>query len=364
MIYSQNEYGVIYNGDCLNILKEFEDNSIDSIITDPPYGISFMNKKWDYDIPSVNIFEECLRVLKPGGYLLSFSSTRTQHRMATNIEDAGFTIKDMLAWIYGSGLTKSTNIGKKLNNDDYNGIGTALKPAFEPITMAKKPISEKNIAQNILKYKTGGINIDKCRIKSEDSEWIKKDINEQISNVYNYYHKKGIRHGNKTGRFPANIIHDGSDDVLDIFPNVNGVYELTKPASETNTIYHKFGKTGQSYVYDGIKDTGSAARFFYCAKASRSEREAGCENVKQHADESGQRHNSHPTVKPIALMQYLCRLVTPENGIVLDPFFGSGSTGCAAIKENLYYIGIEIDKHYCDIAKHRIDHEIEQLTLF
>lgn len=346
-------------GNCLDTLKDLPDNSVHSIVTDPPYGFSFMGKKWDYDVPSVEIWKECLRVLKTGGHLLAFSGTRTQHRMAVRIEDAGFEIRDMIAWIYGSGFPKSHNIGKAVDkiqgnkreylgidktkyrkdndnnnvyakhcgqtgeitkgNSEFEGWGTALKPALEPITMARKPISEKSIAENCLKHKTGGINIDGCKVgKFADAD--------------------------SKGRFPANLIHDGSDDVEEVFPE-------------------------------------QSSRFFYCAKTSKKERNEGLNGFKEKQtvggggltadkDESGNyitasaggkfgsikavSKNHHPTVKPVALMSYLVRLVTPKDGIVLDPFMGSGSTGIACVKEGFDFIGCELDEEYMEIAKARI----------
>ena len=347
----------LYCGDCLNIMQNMADNSVDSIITDPPYGISFMQKDWDYSVPSVDIWKECLRLLKPGGHLLSFAGTRTQHRMAVNIEDAGFEIRDMLAWIYGNGLPKSTDISKtidkaagaerkvigryrapdgrdrnyeqwKISNrvnsfnthtnsqkgcpitapatedaKKWSGWGTTLKPSFEPITMARKPFKGSAV-NNVLKYGTGAINIDDCRIKVEPEDMDKSEFIHEV-----------------LGRFPSNLIHDGSKDVLSIFPN---------------------------------KREYSVPRFFYCAKVSKRERNEGCEKLKEKCKESKQ--NYHPTVKPVDLMRYLCKLITPPNGVILDPFMGSGSTGKAALLEHFNFIGIEMNKDYVEIAKCRIEY--------
>jgi len=394
-------------GDCLDSLKSLPENSVDSLVTDPPYGISFMGKKWDYEIPSVEIWREAMRVLKPGGHALIACGTRTQHRMVCNIEDAGFEIRDVVTWMYGSGFPKSLNIGKAIDKSDsgiaqkkrqykftewvrstgltskiindvtntkmgsrytthpsqpaimniqhlnavrhlisdvpewveemvkirsvesenfksrevvgtqemrdtsevriavtssadtydekatrqvnittpatdeakeWDGWGTALKPACEFFTLCRKPLSEKTIAANVLKWGTGGINIDACRVGTS-----------------------------KEGRFPANLIHDGSQMVMDLFPE-------TKPKE-------------------------SAARFFYCPKASKSDREEG---------------NTHPTVKPTDLMAYLVRLITPKGGTVVDNFMGSGSTGKAAIREGFDFIGMELTPEYFEIAKARI----------
>jgi site-specific DNA-methyltransferase (adenine-specific) len=297
-------------GDCLEVLRSMEDNSVDSIVTDPPYGISMMGKQWDYDVPSVDIWTECLRVLKPGGHLLAFAGTRTQHRMAVNIEDAGFNIRDMIAWLYGSGFPKSHNIGKKL--EGWNGWGTALKPALEPITVARKPF-KGNVANNVLEHGTGAINIDECRVHGPDALAGRKRHGGGIAANHSSYVLPDSDHESPAGRWPANLMHDGSDEVTELF--------------------------------------GDAARFFYCAKANKKDREDG---------------NSHPTVKPTDLMAYLCRLVTPPEGIVLDPFMGSGSTGKAAVREGFSFIGIEREDEYHAIALDRIMKEgmsNEQLSL-
>lgn len=290
----------IIHGDCLEKLKELPDNSVDSIVTDPPYGLSFMGKKWDYDVPSEDIWCECFRVLKHGGHLLSFAGTRTQHRMAVRIEDAGFEIRDMIAWVYGSGFPKSHNL-----KDEWQGWGTALKPALEPITVARKPLIG-TVAANVLEHGTGALNIDGCRVGVDGGTTKGSKPQGEGNGIYG----AGL-HGNceinqlDAGRWPANLIHDGSDEVVSL--------------------------------------AGEQARFFYCAKASKKDRG----------------ENNHPTVKPTDLMRYLCRLVTPPNGIVLDPFMGSGSTGKAARLEGLNFIGIEREAEYVEIAKARIDAAIK-----
>jgi site-specific DNA-methyltransferase (adenine-specific) len=283
------EYKLIL-GDCLDRLKELEEDSIDSIVTDPPYGISFLGNKWDYSVPSVEIWKECLRVLKPGGHLLSFSSARTYHRMAINVEDAGFEIIDQIMWVFGSGFPKSGN----------------LKPAHEPILLGRKP-SKGTIKNNLDKYGTGRLNIEDCKTSN--------------------------------GRYPANFIHDGSEEVEELFPKTSSSIpsEKNKNGGEfpDNTI-----KLGLKEIRrTGFSDSGSAARYFYCAKVSKTERGNG---------------NNHPTLKPTELMRYLCRLITPKNGTVLDPFMGSGSTGLAAILEDFNFIGVELSEEYLEIAKNRI----------
>ena len=346
----------VFNDDCLNVLREMPDNSVDSIVTDPPYGISFMAKKWDYDVPSVKVWKEAMRVLKPGGHALIACGTRTQHRMVCNIEDAGFEIRDVVSWIYGSGFPKSLNVSKQIDKaagaerevvgqkrasiqgggpkgafgsypeetkqvditapatdeaKQWDGWGTALKPACEFFTLCRKPLSEKTVAANVLKWGTGGINIDGCRVGTEEIE-------------------------TATGRFPANLIHDGSQEVLELFPETKPSRVGKPRGTKKKGLFanSEFNKVGQEH-----NDSGSAARFFYCPKASKKDRNEG---------------NNHPTVKPTALMAYLCRLITPTGGVVLDPYMGSGSTGKAAVREGFSFVGIELDPDYYEICKARI----------
>lgn len=386
MIYHEADRYSLYNGNSLDVLKQFDDNSVDSIVTDPPYGLAFMGKKWDYDVPTTELWAECLRVLKPGGHLLAFGGSRTYHRLACAIEDAGFEIRDMIGWIYGSGFPKSLDIGKAVDklqgneretvgkqnytcqdirgnafkserakerprleqfitrgNTPYEGWGTALKPAHEPIVLARKPISEKTIAENVIKHGTGGINIDNCRIEIDENEILPNKI-ERSPKTAGIYGAFTDKHGEITwtehaqGRFPANVIHDGSDEVIDLFP----------------------------------QRRGTLARFFYCAKASRKERDMGLNNMtpqirsdRKNIDSIGAdnprnrsstpKRNHHPTVKPLKLMRYLCKLITPKRGLILDPFMGSGSTGIAALQEGFRFIGIDLEEDYCEIARLRID---------
>lgn len=349
----------LHLGDCLEVLATLPDNSVDSIVTDPPYGLSFMGKKWDYDVPSVAIWEQCLRVLKPGGHLLAFAGTRTQHRMAVRIEDAGFEIRDMIAWVYGSGFPKSLDVSKAIdkaagaerevvgqavygdghmqNNSgnavsgysgglttegkgvrsitapttdaaqQWSGWGTALKPALEPITMARKPLSG-TVAETVLQHGTGAINVDGCRVGIEirlNQSAGNKNLEHRTTVTPVSSHKE--TDGRECiGRWPANIIHDGSNEAA-----------------------------------LALK---SGARFFYTAKAGKDDRETD---------------NNHPTVKPTMLMAYLCRLVTPPGGTVLDPFMGSGSTGKAATVNGFRFIGIERDPEYHKIAQARISNQHE-----
>ncbi len=400
----------LIHGDCLEELKKLPENSIDAVVTDPPYGLSFMGKKWDYDVPSVEIWQECLRVLKPGGYLLSFAGTRTYHRMATGIEDAGFEIRDMIAWVYGSGFPKSLNIGKAIDKmqgnerevlppkqfadgtrqrataragiyseqkgqakntkgtSEWEGWGTALKPALEPITIARKPI-EGTVAENCLKWGVGGINIDECRVGTEEREtWSCGSQNYKVSNAEPWRETKH----NITGRFPANLIHDGSDEVVELFPNTKSKGHAPK-LGKGNPFGGDNETPREEYYHN---DSGSAARFFYVAKASKSERNMGCEGLeeKQYTMSSTPKRqvvdgvqqsvdfvtkpltnkNNHPTVKPIALMEYLIKLVSREGATVLDPFMGSGTTGIACKKLKRHFIGIEREAEYIKIAESRI----------
>ena len=375
-------------GDCLEVLKTIPDNSIDSVVTDPPYGLSFMGKKWDYDVPSVEVWTECLRVLKPGGHLLSFAGSRTYHRMAVRIEDAGFEIRDQILWIYGSGFPKSHNIGKAIDKmeieHNYDGYGTALKPAHEPIVMARKPLSEKSIAENVLKHGTGGINIDGSRIEMKDKENInfdrprvRKDQKEYFGNHLpdGYFKNEDFKEYNEQGRFPANIIFDEEagqllDEQSGIKTGARGLVKGTEPShTKKNKIYGDYSMVEGKYAKPK-DDLGGASRFFYCPKAAKSDRNEGLVVEKEknkrpigvpfnNEDDLFQQGNgnNHPTVKPTDLMRYLINLITPPNGTILDPFMGSGSTGKAAVRCGVNFIGIEKEQEYMEIASARIEHE-------
>ena len=375
-------------GDCLDQLKNIKDNTIDSIVTDPPYGLSFMGKKWDYDVPSTDIWEECIRVLKPGGHLLSFAGSRTYHRMAVRIEDAGFEIRDQIMWVYGSGFPKSHNIGHKV--EDMQGWGTALKPAHEPIVMARKPLVG-TVEDNVLEWGTGGINIDGCRVPSADND--KYDIR-----TYDTYHKTfssyaeaneeqtfSVNEKNELGRFPANIILDEeAGRILDEQSgNKKSIKRGTKYNKEYDTSNSITGFTPPTTAYSDNNtygDEGGASRFFYCPKANKKDRDEGLTELQTNSkigatyagnqttskiganpDKPTQpRANIHPTVKPTDLMGYLIRLVTPKGGVVLYPFTGSGSTGKAAVREGMNFIGIEREEEYFEIAKQRIEWEVSK----
>jgi len=419
----------LFSGNSLEVLPFIVDNSIDSVVTDPPYELGFMGKSWDSTgiANDVQLWKEVLRVLKPGGHLLSFGGSRTYHRMAVAIEDAGFEIRDQIMWVYGSGFPKSHNIAKQLDklagvkgevigektgkgyssqqeknlahgfreykdglpyeHADLNeyalasneaiqwqGWGTALKPAHEPIVLARKPV-EGTVANNVLTYGVGGINIDGTRVGSEGGTF-KASKPEGISNgIYGEGINGKVDIGElNLGRFPANFIHDGSDEVVALFPAVKGATSRT-PAGDASIDNAMFGGGFAGPVYDDGLNT-SAARFFYCAKANKRDRNEGLDGfeIKQTVGGGGltevggaygsikaPAQNHHPTVKPTDLMQYLCRLITPPNGTILDPFLGSGSTGKAAMYEGFNFVGIELTEEYLPIAKARIEFALSDL---
>jgi DNA modification methylase len=387
------EMYTLHHGDCLAVLRGMPENSVDGIVTDPPYGMKFMGQRWDYDVPTIEVWTECLRVLKPGGHLLAFAGTRTQHRMAVRIEDAGFEIRDMLAWLYGSGFPKSLNVGMSLTKKaaeaahQWQGWGTALKPALEPITLARKPLVG-TVAANVLQWGTGALNIDACRIAADGEQNPsiarraaaglsgKAGMDMHSANLY----KQGLKPFNKDvaryvagnpgealGRWPANLVHDGSDAVVAVFPvtTSGGGPNPGTPRTKANT--YGDPTVSESHAYGN--NTGSAARFFYCAKASRFDRNEGLIDpgpqfkhgtTLRHVEKSNanceRQGNHHPTVKPTQLMRHLCRLVIPPGGIVLDPFMGSGSTGKAAGLEGFRFVGIEREEDSFSIARARIEH--------
>jgi len=413
------EGNYIFNGDNIQVLKTLPDNSVDSVVTDPPYGLKFMGKQWDYDVPSVELWKECYRVLKPGGYLLSFGSSRTYHRMAVKVEDAGFEIRDQIMWVYGSGFPKSHNIGKAIDkilgnerkilgtkanfsldgskrnpnnhrvigesakeiqheygykkgwdtlvtegHSEWEGFGTALKPAHEPIVMARKPF-KGSVAKNVLKWNTGGINIDDCRIGEEL-------ITTNGYGINGFVASENYKPSSHIGRFPANIIFDEEAGIL-----LDEQSGYTKTKSDKNYKHNKTNSDSDIFksrgTYTPREDEGGASRFFYCPKPSKKEKEEGLENLESkllsRVNKGGLendprwepklRKNTHSTVKPLKLIQYLIRLVTPIGGITIDPFFGSGTSGKSALKEDNDYkfIGIEKEKEYFDISVERCQYE-------
>lgn len=386
-------------------------NSVDSIVTDPPYGLAFMNKHWDYSVPSVATWKQVLRVLKPGGHLLSFGGTRTYHRMVVNIEDAGFEIRDQILWIYGQGFPKSLNISiaidkaagaigargkgfntagqnvglnknKELRSDhpDYippkaatpeaakwEGWGTALKPANEPIVLARKPLSEKTVAANVLKWGTGGLNIDAGRIGAEQVE-SGCGGRSKTNSVYQDGLAPQAERTFTQGRFPANVLFD--EEAARMLDEQSG--QCKSGGSSTGRGFQNEYVGGEvirevEKPYEKDKASG-ASRFFYCAKASKSERNRGLTNSQKRVTSDGRkktidnpflrgettRHNFHPTVKPLSLTEYLIRLITPPGGIVLDPFMGSGTTGIACKGLGFGFVGIEREREYFVIARARI----------
>ena len=338
-----------YLGDCLEVMDKLEADSIDAIITDPPYELNFMGKGWDNAGVSFNkeTWVKCLRLLKPGGYLLAFGGSRTFHRIACAIEDAGFEIRDTIMWIYGSGFPKSMNISNVIeakNNykpvdssaKQWSGWGTCLKPAFEPIIVARKPF-KGSLVDNILEHGVGGLNIDECRVGNEEQAQLSKNV--------------------ASGRFPANIIHDGSEEATGGMPKTKGCQGkgFKKGDYKSSAVNTSFSR-GDCVPYN---DFGSASRYFYCARASKRDRDEGLDEFEEKRFTTRLR-NTHPTVKPTALMQYLVRLVCPKGSVILDPFMGSGSTGKATAYENkdrnagYSFIGIGQDEQYLEIAKARI----------
>lgn len=344
----------ITQGDCLEVLRAMPDASVDSIVTDPPYGLEFMGAAWDRGVPPVEVWIEALRVLKPGGHLLAFAGTRTQHRMATAIEDSGFTIRDMIAWVYGGGFPKSHNL-----KGEREGWGTALKPALEPITVARKPF-KGTVAANVLEHGTGAINIDGCRVPADgvmkqrvayqrtgttSDGWSRPWMSDANAIARrNSNSMKSAEKATNIGRWPANLIHDGSPEVLELFPESQSGGGKRRPNGGGRVNAYN-GGWGPDHEYEREASSGSAARFFYCPKASQKERNNGAPGGR----------NAHPTVKPVALMRYLCRLVTPPGGLILDPFTGSGTTGIAAILEGFDFVGAELDPAFVDLASGRID---------
>ncbi|WP_200840593.1 DNA-methyltransferase [Geminicoccus flavidas] len=415
------------------------DASVDAIVTDPPYGIRFMGMAWDdpdivarteqrrsmrshapaagpngghksiaaeagkYDLSpaAMRAFQdwtaawcrEAMRVLKPGGHMLVFASARTYHRMACGVEEAGFELRDQIMWLYGSGFPKSHNL-----DGAWEGWGTALKPAHEPICVARKPLVS-TVAANVLAYGTGAINIDACRVPTDEvlragaggipcrnDPMVPRGRSGEASATRRYAEAgvtdfaplPGPRGGDAAGRWPANVIHDGSPEVVAAFPQASGAQSAVKGTEASAKTANTFGEFGGRAPSDRRDGGGSAARFYYCAKASRADRNAGCEALEskplnwssgtqnpgsfQSAGTDRNSQNHHPTVKPTDLMAYLCRLVTPPGGLVLDPFMGSGSTGKACMREGFRFVGIELSDEYLAIAQARIEHELAAAT--
>ena len=379
----------LINNDCIAAMKEMPDNSVDSIVTDPPYELGFMGKSWDSTGIAFNIevWQEALRVLKPGGHLIAFSGSRTYHRMAVAIEDAGFEIRDQIMWVYGSGFPKSHNIAKAIQKAsgvepigfkeneganflggdwnatprqlfmpptvgvaaEWDGWGTALKPAHEPMVLARKPLIG-TVANNVLTYGTGGLNIDGARVGSEGGTARDGKADQPNESGWENMRGHGVAQLN-SGRWPANFIHDGSDEVFDLLGEPARFFYCAK-ASKRDRNEGLDGFIGKEI---GAKGNGLARK---CATCSASVID-GCECVDR-TFINPIRANHHPTVKPTDLMRYLVRLVTPQGGVVLDPFMGSGSTGKACAYEGFDFIGIEQSAEYVEIAEARINHAQNQ----
>jgi len=386
----------LHLGDCRTVLATLDDASIDAIVCDPPYELNFMGRTWDnsgiaYD---VTVWQQCLRVLKPGGHLVAFGGSRTYHRLAVAIEDAGFEIRDQIQWIYGSGFPKSLDVSKAMDKQagavrdvvgnhpyanrgtaqslqsvnlsrspereqfitapatdlakQWQGWGTALKPAHEPAVLARKPLCG-TVADNVKAWGVGALNIDGTRIATDDDlgggsyGGVFGGSRDEHGNL-----PKAIGSGDK-GRWPANVIFD--EEAAQILDEQSGhsksVPQILRQ-QPTNGLSK--GRESARVHETNYSDSGGASRFFYTAKASKAEREAGLDAP------IGERANFHPTIKPLALMRYLVRLVTPKGGKVLDPFMGSGSTGCAAVLEGCDFVGIDITPEYVAIAQKRIAH--------
>jgi site-specific DNA-methyltransferase (adenine-specific) len=417
--------------DVLDHLATMEDNSLDGCLCDPPYGLNFMGKRWDHGVPSTEVWKEVLRVLKPGAFLMAFGGTRTFHRLMVNIEDAGFEMRDTLMWTFGSGFPKSLNISKALDRkagklgvegssftvagyshnpnkiqhtapskgysppapttpeaELWEGYGTALKPAWEPIVLAQKP-REGTFANNVLKYGVGGLNIDGCRVPAKNPRKVKTGRSNPNGGKVNstdygeYAEWDGEYKEENKGRWPANFIHDGSDEVVELFPYTESPSGMNyRNASENRAMSGP--NTERSLSPNGHNDSGSAARFFYCAKVNKKERNAGCENMKekvtshdgreteienpyQRNKSSYNNNNNHPTVKPLSLLKYLANLILPPKReeptrTLFVPYSGSGSEMIGGLQAGWdKVIGIEKDEGYSEIAEARLEYWIQQL---
>jgi DNA modification methylase len=423
---SKEERVTLLHGDCLEVLKTLESDSVDALVTDPPAGIGFMGKDWDHHKGGRDqwvawmreVMTEALRVLKPGAHGLVWAIPRTSHWTGTALEDAGFEVRDRIAHVFGSGFPKSMDVSKQLDKaagaerevvgekitgralggsnwrdgnaggqemvpvtapateaaKQWQGWGTALKPAMEDWWLVRKPFFG-TVAANVLKYGTGAINVDGCRI-----EGVREKTHSDPRKAGNGWNASPSREL-PPGRWPANLIHDGSDEVVGLFPMTSS--GNVKPYAKATRQGNAYGRQPKTSTFQRDGDTGSAARFFYCAKASKADRDeglegfalrsaseccedrepgsAGLDNPRAGAGRTSGARNIHPTVKPTSLMRYLCRLVTPPNGIILDPFMGSGSTGKGAMLEGFRFIGIEREAEYLEIARARINHQLEKV---
>lgn len=354
-------------GDVLAVLRELPDNEFDAALFDPPYGLSFMGKKWDYDVPSVEVFRELLRVLKPGAPIVSFGGTRTYHRVAVNIEDAGFELRDCLSWMYGSGFPKSLNL-----KGTHAGYGTALKPAWEPAILARKPL-EGTVASNVERWGTGALAIDACRIGSgEDKTPAPTARGESSPTFTSTAHLGG---DDSVGRWPANVCLD--EEAAAALDEQSGIRKTNGGGSRRSMGFFNGGECERTTI-PRPGDTGGASRFFYCAKVSTREREHGCDYLPMHsaaamtdsnaddarlasprtgAGRGGGARNHHPTLKPVALTKWLARLLLPPTpgAQLLVPYSGAGSEMIGALEAGWPMVfGIEGEQAYIDIAHARI----------
>jgi site-specific DNA-methyltransferase (adenine-specific) len=378
----------VVNRDCLAGMREMEENSVDAVVCDPPYGISMMQAEWDHGVPGVPYWQEALRVAKPGAHLLAFGGTRTHHRLMVAIEDAGWELRDCLMWVFGSGMPKGLDVGKAIDKavgaereaviskwamrypngpggssyqlsqkgvpstrvgvpmdtlpatdaaKQWDGWNTALKPSYEPVILARKPL-DGTVAETVLKWGCGGLNIEGCRIGTENvSQHGRSDSENSCLSGRNYAEAPGR---SWIGRWPATLLIDEvAADLLDQQSGTlkSGANPARRGSAKFKTCYGEFKGQESCTVHRGA-NSGGASRFFYCAKASKNERSGSL----------------HPTVKPLDLMRYLCRLVTPPGGLILDPFLGSGTTAVAAVHEGFHYLGFEINPTYCADAERRI----------
>jgi len=396
----------IIHGDCIEVLKQFNDNCIDALGTDPPYGLSFMNRAWDKELPGTEYWEAFLRILKPGAHGVVMGAPKKAHRLGCIIEDSGFEIRDCIMWLYGSGFPKGCNAALNLDKHfghsnrgqaiptastyqasdtekknklqsnavgkyvpitdqakEWDGFHTGLKPAYEPIFLIRKPLIG-TVAENVLEYRVGVLNINACRVGEEPVT-----INRFNDGMKPFGNGAGHEYTSdeSKGRWPANICHDGSDEALAGFPKKKGKVKTIKmKAGNTNVVYGKYDKNYEGSYLQG----GSVDRYFYCSKASRKEKEAGLEafdpiNVtdgRKIPPDNGfqrgktKRHNTHPTVKPISLCRWLSRLICPTGGTLIDPFAGSGSLGIGAILEGFNWIGIEQQQEDIKISEARLEY--------
>lgn len=350
---------VLHLGDCVEILRAMPGGSVDACVTDPPYGLGFMGKAWDCDVPGADFAAELFRVLKPGAHACLFGGTRTFHRLTAALEDAGFDVRDVLSWLYGTGFPKSLDVAKHDGCAAWEGWGTALKPAWEPVILVRKPLIG-TVAENVLAHGTGGLNIDATRIEGAKPATTRGAGGG--NGRYDPIGAQGRVEDDGRGRWPANVVLDeAAAELLDAQAgDAGGGFGRRGSSARRRDCYSASDKTASKAFSRrnltgevvGYGDSGGASRFFYVAKPGREERGDG---------------NTHPTVKPVELMRWLVRLVTPQGGVVIDPFMGSGTTGIAVHAEHAAFVGVEREPEYFEIARRRVDDACRQgqfLALF